>query len=171
MQPLCGLALDKLLQLRLIVTAAALSQLNVAAAQTQAVDQLTDRLDAAVEIHGGKDRLGGIGQNGGAGTAAAALLAAAQHQILAQSQLLCRLEEALFTHQRGAGTGQVTLGSVGEVAEQKLRRHKAQHRIPQELQTLVAEDMLGTVLVGIRAVIEGSAQQLLITECISQFFL
>ena len=76
--------------------------------------------------------------------------------------------QTFLAHQRGADTGQLTFRQVRMLAVQKVRRHEAQHRIPQKLQPLVAADAHGAVLVGVGAVVQRSAQQLLILELIAQ---
>ena len=55
--------------------------------------------------------------------------------------------------------------------KEKLRRYKTKHRIPQELQPLIAVKVCGPMLVGIGAVIQCLLQQRGISECIIQFFL
>ena len=54
--------------------------------------------------------------------------------------------------------------------KEKLRRYKTKHRIPQELQPLIAVKVCGPMLVGIGAVIQCLLQQRGISECIIQFF-
>ena len=102
--------------------------------------------------------------------AAAGLLAPAQLQIRAQAQLPGHLVEALLAHQGRPDAGQVPLRRVRVLAEEELRRHKAQHGVPQELQPLVAPDAGGPVLVGIGAVVQRLLQQGRVPEAVIKSF-
>ena len=71
-------ALHEFLQKGLVVAALLLGDLLALGVEQHAVDERARRADAAVKVHGGKDRLGRVGQNGRARAPAAALLAVAE---------------------------------------------------------------------------------------------
>ena len=169
-QHLAASALDQLLQLRLIVPAALLHHLLTLLVQQDAVDEVAGGVHPAVQIHGGKYGLGGVGQYGGPAAAAALLLALAQQQIIAQVQGLGHLVQALLTHQGGADAGQVALRQLRVLFEQVLGGHKAQHGVAQEFQALVAAYTLAAVLVGVGAVVQGGTEQLRVAEGVAQLF-
>ena len=135
------------------------------------MDQVAGGIYPAVQIDGGEHGLRGVCQNGRALTSAAQLLTVAQLQVLAQLQILGHLVQALLAHQCGADAGQIALRQVGVLGVQVLRRHEAQHRIAQKLQTFVAGDAPGAVLVGVGAVVQGVFQQRGAAEGIAQLCL
>ena len=148
-QHLIGLALHQLLQLCFAVPAAALHYLLLPLVQQDTMDQGAGLFDAAVQIYGSQHRLHGVRQDGRTAAAAAALLSLAQQQIVSQVQSLGHLVQAFLAHQRGTDTGQLSLRQIRVLAVKEIRRHKAQHSVPQKLQPLVAADAHSAVLVGV----------------------
>ena len=78
-----GLTLNTLLKLGLIIPAALLYYLFPLHIQQNTVNERGSGRNAAIKIHRGKYRLGGVRQNGGALASAAGLLALSQPQIAA----------------------------------------------------------------------------------------
>ena len=135
------------------------------------MDQVAGGVHAAIQIDGGEYGFRGVRQNGWTLPPAALLLASAQQQMAAQLQRLRHLIEAVLTDKRGADAGQIALRQVGVLPVQVLGGDKAQHRVPQKLQPLVAGDMLSPVLVGIGAVVQRPLQQRRVTEGVAQLLL
>ena len=151
-QDLIGLALNQLLQGRLIVPAALLHRFFPLGLQQHPMDESRSLSNAAVQINRREHRLSGVRQNRRPFPSAAGLLAPAQFQEPAQVQLFRHLVQTLLAHQRRPDTGQIPLRQIRVLSKQELRRHKAQNGIPQELQPLVAVQMLCAVFVGIGTV-------------------
>ena len=167
-QHLPALPLHQLLEGGLVVPA---HRHHVPPVQDEALDELPGRADAPVQIDGRDDGLHRVGLDGGPLPAAAGVLAPAQLQAAPQPQLTGHQHQAALAHQGRPGAGQVPLGQVGLGAEQKVRRHHAQHRVAQKFQPLVALQPLAPVLVGVGAVGQRPLQQRPVREGVTQFFL
>ena len=95
------------------------------------------RLQPAVQVNAGDQRLKGIAHHRGPLPAAGLLLAMTQQQLLAQLYLLGKFKQALFAHQARANSGQVALRQV-ELMKDMIRHNDGKHRVSQELHPLVA---------------------------------
>ena len=125
------------------------------------------RFHTAVQINGGNQRLKGIFQRGGALPALGVDLTLAHTQVAAQVDLGGKPGQALGTHQRRAQLGQLTLRHIREPGVQQLCRHNGQHRVPQELHTLVATHA-AVALVGVAGMGQCLLQQAAILKAEAQ---
>ncbi|MPN54540.1 hypothetical protein SDC9_202210 [bioreactor metagenome] len=90
--------------------------------------------------------------------------------MLPKPQQLRRLCQAALADQRGPQPGQAALGEVRAGSVEVLGHHHAQHRITQKLQPLIAAQSGVPVLIGIRAVGKGVAEQVYVPKRISELF-
>ena len=167
-QHLAALPLDQLLKRGLVVPAAALLLFPV---QNEALDDLPGGADAAVQIDRRQHGLHCVRHDGRPLPAAAGVLALAQLQVGAQLQLLGHLHQAALTHQGRPGTGQVALRQVRMGPVEIVGGDHAQHRVPQELQPLVALSAGVLVLIGVGAVSQCVLQQGPVLKGIAQLLL
>ena len=131
-------------------------------------DKALRRLQSAVEVHGGDDRLYRIGEDGRALASAAALLPVAKADIIAQMQRARHAVQRLLAHELGAQPAHLPLRHIRIEPVDPCRRDHAEHGITQKLEPLVAGIAARTVFIGVRAVHERILQQRPVTECIAQ---
>ena len=162
-----GAALHALLQLGLVV----LDMVDLPLGQTVEdvrEDKTLRRLEPAIKIHGGDDRLHCVGKDGRPLSAAAALLPVAEADIVAQMQRERHTVQRLLTDELGPQAAHLPLRHVGIELIEPRRRDHAEHGIAQKLEPLVAGVAPRAVLIGIGAVHERMLQQPPVAECVAQ---
>ena len=130
-------------------------RLNGLGTEHHALYKACRRLYAAVKENGRYHSLGGIGEYGRALAPSVFLLAVTHAQIRSQLKLLRDAVEAVLAHKLGTKSCHFALRQRGHRVIQVLCSYKAEHRIAQKLQALVAGNSLGAVFVCIRAVRQG----------------
>src|SRR5690606_18589049 len=103
----------------------------------QAGDDVTGRLEAAIDVYGPEDRLQRVGQYGWTPEAAALELAFAQPEIIRQGQLVGDVRQCRLTNEAGSHTRQVAFLRQRKTLKQQRGHHEIQHRIAKELQAFV----------------------------------
>ena len=131
-------------------------------------DKTLCRLEPAVKIHGGDNRLHRVGKDGRPLSAAAALLPVAEADIVAQMQCERHTVQRLLTDELGPQAAHLPLRHVGIELIEPRRRDHAEHGIAQKLEPLVAGVAPRAVLIGIGAVHERMLQQPPVAERVAQ---
>ena len=162
-----GAALHALLQLGLVVCDVVDLPLGQTVEDVRE-DKALRRLQPAVEIHGGDDRLHRVGEDGRALAAAAALLPVAEADIIAQMQRARHAVQRLLADELGTQPAHLPLRHIRIEPVEPRRRDHAEHGVAQKLKPLVAGIAARAVFIGIGAVHERIFQQRPVAECIAQ---
>ena len=161
--------LHDLLKHGLVVLERTAGQRDLDLVRDEAQHERAGGLDAAIHEDGAEQCLGRIREDGGTLTAAAHFLAVAQTDGLRNADLVRDLVQCALADDSRAQLGQVALGQVGIVREQIARRDKAQHRVAQKLQALVALQMRAVVLIRIGRMGHRQPEKALVLEFIVNF--
>ena len=146
----------ELLEDRLVVAVALAPRVRIHPRPEQALQEQVADLDAPVQIQGAEHGLQPVGQDARLLPAARELLAAAEHDGPAQAQPSGHVRQRRHVDHRRAELGQLALGETGEPPVRQVGDHQSQHRVAQELQTLVGD--VEAVFEGERAVDERCLQ-------------
>lgn len=125
-----------------------------------------DGLQAAVQVDRAEHRLEEVGEDALLAGAAAALLAPAEARVLAELELARALGEGDAVHERRARAREVALRPVRVGLVEEAGDGEPEHRVPQELEPLVAVPL--PLLVGAGRVRERGAEQLRIGEAMAE---
>ena len=106
-------------------------------ASPQPLDDLACRRIAAIKVHGGNQRLAGVGQQARVLPATGLLLAARQPQAGCQLQILDDLDQGFLADERGVAARQRSHLFAGELVEQQVGDDEAEDSVAQELQPFV----------------------------------
>ena len=120
------------------------------------------RLEPAVEVHRGDDRLHRVGQDRRLGAPARRVLALAEPQRRTEVELLRDLGQRLGAHDRGAQLRQLALGHLGVVLVDVVGDDEAEHGVTEELEPLVR--VLDAVLRAVRTMGQGAVEEGVIGE-------
>ena len=134
----------------------------------QAIDY--DMLHAAVDVHGGDDRLDHVREYRRALPPSGVLFAAAKAHIFADAKLKRNLVQARLADKLRAQTRHAPLRQLRLTVIQEVRRHDAEYRVAQKLQPLIAPAGRRMALVGIGAVGQCRFEKLCIFKLIADFF-
>ena len=124
----------------------------------QPVDERARLRQAPLDVDGADDRLEGVGQDRGLVAPARAFLAPAQPDVVAQMQPARHVGQRPHVDHRRTQLGQVPLGQIGILAEQRVGDDQPEHRVAEELQPLIGRQ--AAILIGERPVRERTLQQL-----------
>ena len=101
------------------------------------IDDLMGRIKPAVEHHGAKNSLKGIGKDRGTSNATALEFALTEQQARAEFESLGNFEEGLLLDQVGPYSRQVTFIDLAEALIEDGCHRTIQDAVPEELQALV----------------------------------
>ena len=166
LQDLILFALHQLLQRGLVVKVARTAGGDIA--EDQPVDDALCRIKAAVHVRGGDDRFHRVGDDGVALASAGSRLAVAQQQILAQTHGGRGPSQIVLADEVCTDARQLALRLIGVVAVEVVRHNKAQNRVAQKFQPLIVVQAAGAVFIGVGAVRQRAAQQVLIMKYVAQ---
>jgi hypothetical protein len=106
----------------------------------QSMDDLRRHVQAVLQIDRAEQRLQRVGEDARLVPAAGSLLALAQQQVRAEpgrAEAAGDVGERPHVHDARAQLGELPLGQVGMVVEQRGRDHHAEYRVAEELEALV----------------------------------
>ena len=156
-----------LLQPRLEVVQAGLARRGDALAE-QPLDHGERRVEAAVEVDGGDERLAGVGEHRGLAPPARLLFAAAEEEPLAEAELAGDLGQAELVDDAGAGLGQLALVALGRRVHEQVPDDEVEDGVAEELEPLVVGPAPRGVLVEVRLVRQRALEAGAIAEDVAE---
>ncbi len=163
-----GLLLRHLLELALLITVTTLGEELLQVRQNERMDERVRCLQTEIQIYGANESLDSIRECRIFVPTITRLFSTTEEKKISELELTRDLTQVIALDKGRTPTRQFSFRTVCELVE-ILRRHELEHRIPEELESLIVPSLRS--LVNGRAMCERLIQQILIPETHADFLL